>query len=103
MTNTTTRMSPRARHDSILSAAVRLAEMKGYQRITRDDIALAAECSPALVSLTLGTMVQLRRQVQRYAIANEILPVIAQGLAARDPHAMRAPEHLRRLAAESLI
>lgn len=89
------RLTRRARHDSILAAAVRLAEIKGYTKVTRDDIALAAGCSPALVSEVLGTMVALRRQIQRAAIANEVVPVIAQGLAARDPHALKAPAYLK--------
>lgn len=102
MTNRT-RMSPRARRDEILAAAVRLAETYGYTRITRDDIAVAAAVSPATVSAALGTMTQLRRHVIRSAIANEVLSVIAQGLALRDPHAMRAPEALRIAAAGSIV
>jgi hypothetical protein len=38
----------------------------------------------------------------RAAVANHVLPVIAQGLALRDPHALRAPAELRVLAAESI-
>lgn len=97
------RLTRRARHDSILAAAVRLAETKGYTKVTRDDIALAAGCSPALVSEMFGTMVCLRRACMRAAIANEVLAVVAQGLAARDPHAMKAPLALRELAAASLV
>ena len=99
---TRTRMSRRARHDDIVAAALRIAGDSGYNRITRDDIALAAGCSPALVSEILGTMTQLRRTLVRAAIANEILPVVAQALALRDPHALRAPQELRERAAASL-
>ncbi len=38
----------------------------------------------------------------RAAVANHVLPVIAQGLALRDPHALRAPVELRAVAAGSL-
>jgi AcrR family transcriptional regulator len=95
-------MSRRARHDEILAAAVRLSVTTGYTRVTRNDIALAAGCSPALVSEMFGTVVCLRRDIMRAAVANHVLPVIAQGLALRDPHALRAPAELRVLAAESI-
>lgn len=97
------RMSRRARHDEIMAAALRIACDIGYNRITREDIALAAGCSPALVSELFGTMCALRRSIARSAVANHVLPVIAQGLALRDPHALRAPAELRAVAAGSLI
>jgi hypothetical protein len=89
------RMGKRARHDDILDAALRVAEHVGYNRMTRDDIALAAHCSPALVSEVLGTMPALRRSIQRAAIARGIVSIVAQGLALRDPHAMRASQELK--------
>lgn len=95
-------MSRRARHDEIMAAALRVSATVGYNRITRDDIALAAGCSPALVSDALGTMCSLRRALMRAAIARRVLPVVAQGLALRDPHALRAPAELRAAAAASL-
>lgn len=96
-------MSRRARHDEILAAALRLACDVGYTHVTRDDIALAAGCSPALVSEIFGTMVSLRRAMIRAAIANEVLAVVAQGLALRDPHALRAPQELREMAARDML
>ena len=99
---TRTRMSRRARHDEILAAALRVSITVGYTHVTRDAIALAAGCSPALVSELLGTMCALRRCLMRAAVANHVLPVIAQGLALRDPHALRAPAELRAEAAASL-
>lgn len=97
-----TRLTRRARHDEIMAAALRVACDVGYTHVTRDDIALAAGCSPALVSEMLGTMTCMRRSLMRAAIANHVLPIIAQGLSLRDPHALRAPAELRALAAESL-
>ena len=88
-------MDVRVRRDTILTAAVRLAEKKGYTRITREEIATEADCSPALVSEMFGTMPRLRRCIQRAAVTNEVLAVIAQGLAVKDPHAMAAPDHVK--------
>jgi len=97
------RMTANARRVDVLAAAVRRSVDIGYNKITRDEIALAANCSPALVSQYLGTMVSMRRAIMRAAITNEVLPVIAQGLSVRDPHALRAPEHVRHAAARSLM
>ena len=99
---TARRMSPAARTSDLLAAAVRIAEMKGYQQVTREDIAMACGVSPALVSHSLGTMVQMRRSLMRAAVANEVLVVIAQGLAVRDPHALKAPDDVRRRAADEI-
>ena len=97
------RMSAAARRDEVISAAVRRSVELGYTKVTRADIALAAGCSPALVSRYLGTMKHMRRQFMRAAITNEVLEVIAQGLSVKDKHALRAPEPLRRLAVNSVM
>jgi AcrR family transcriptional regulator len=62
----------------------------GYQNVTRADIASAAGCSEALVSSYFGTMVQVRRAVVRAAIKQRDLAIIAQAIAANDPHVKRA-------------
>lgn len=103
MSNHRKNMTAAARRDDILSAAVRLSATKGYLHVTRDDIALAAGCSPALVSNCLGTMVQLRRAIMGAAIANEVLPVIAQGLAAKDKRAQKVSVELQKHALATLV
>ncbi len=98
-----TSIKQRAVRDTILTAAVRVAVVRGYRHMTRAEIAAEAGCSEAQVSAVLGTMVQLRRACLGAAIANEVLPVIAQGLAAGDPRARRAPREIQELAAASLV
>lgn len=90
------------RRQAILSAALRLAETVGYLRVTRDAVALAAACSPALVSHWLGTMPQMHRAIMGEAIRTSNLRVIAQGLAHGDRRARNAPLQLREAAAASL-
>lgn len=89
-------------NDEILSFALKLAQQDGYRDVTRERVATAAGISPALVSVRLGTMVDFRRKLMRFAIMRRCLPVIAQGLAARDRHAMRAPDELKQQALASL-
>ena len=97
------RMRPAERRAEILAAAVRTAAAVGLQRMTRENIATAAGCTPGLVSARLGTMRQIRDKVMREAVRREELTVIAQGIALRHPHAVRAPAELQRRAAASLL
>jgi AcrR family transcriptional regulator len=97
------RMVPEVRTRELLQAAVELARKEGYQHITREAIAAHAGVSPALISVRLGTMPAMRRSVMRAAIAGGVLEVIGQGLAARDPRALKAPEELKRRAIEKMI
>jgi len=98
-----TRLDPKLRKVYILDACLRMARLHGYRNMTREDIALAAECSEGLVSSYLGTMTQVRRAVVRHAIFCKDLTVLAQAIAANDPHAMKAPDHLRDAAVQSLL
>jgi len=99
----TNRMLPTEREAAILAAATRVAERLGYNRCTRKDIATEAGISPGLVSKRLGTMVEMRRKLMRTAVKDRNLKIIAQGLLVRDPHAMKADETLRKLAAQTLV
>lgn len=92
----------RERKAQILSAALILCETASYARVTREQIAERAGCPPTLITYHFGTMPALRRDIMREAVRAECLPVIAQGLALRDAHALKAPEELRRRAAETL-
>lgn len=89
-------------NDEILAVALKLAQQDGYRDVTRERVAGKAGISPALVSVRLGTMIEFRRKLMRFAIAQGCLSVIAQGLAARDRHAMRAPDELKQKALASL-
>lgn len=97
------RLSPGDRTEQILRAAVEAAKTIGYDKLTRDVVAAKAGCSIGLVSLRFKTMPQLRRAVMRRAIADGVLPVIAQGIVAKDVHALKAPEKLRRQAIATLV
>lgn len=97
------RLKPADRHAVILTAACRLATRVGYNNLSREAVAEAAQCSPGLVSAYFGTMVKLRRAIMGEAIRTRDFKVIAQGLACRDKRALGAPEDLRRQAVESLM
>lgn len=96
------KLEARARAAQILAAAVEAARDHGYTRLTREQVATRIGVAPSLIPHYMGSMTSLRRKIMREAVRVECLPVIAQGLAMRDPHAMRAPEELRQRAAQHL-
>ena len=96
------RLEPQVRRDQILAAALSLAKTHGYTNITRKQITEKAGCSPRLLNYYYTTMPQLRRDVMRAAIDQKVLKVIAQGLTAKDPHALKVSDELKALAAATL-
>ena len=98
-----TRLAPEVRRVDILDAALILAEELGYMNMTRTQIADAAGVTPGLITYYYHTMPQLRRDVMRAAVRRGILPIIAQGLAARDPHAQKASKVMQKRAAALLV
>lgn len=90
------RLRPEVRHDQILTAALKLAAKTHYSRITRDGIAERAKCSTGLITKYFTTMPQLKRAVMRAAVKQGFVPVIAQGIADRDRHALKATGKVRK-------
>ena len=97
------RLKPDDRKQEILDAAIKVAARPGgWAKLTRDAVAKEAECAEGLVSRYFGTMVAFRRAIMRAAIVGERLPVIAQGLAAGDKCAQKAPQELKAAAVKTL-
>lgn len=97
-----TRLNPAQRRRELLDAALALATEGHYMRVSRYAIAKRAGCSDSLIQHHLGTMCKLRRAVMRAAVMTECLPVIAQGIVAKDPQALKAPAALRERALTSV-
>ena len=93
------RIDPEFRQGNILDTAIELAKTKGYSRITRDDVAKAANVSPGLITHYFTTIERLRRAVLREAVKRGVLEIVAQGLANKDAIAIGAPRELRHSAA----
>lgn len=90
------RVHPSLRAESLLSTAVDLAVTHGYNaKGLRKVIAEEAGVSESLVFARLGTMANMQRDIMRRAIDTKSLRIIAQGLAAGDPHARKAPQELK--------
>lgn len=93
------RVDPALRKDHILSTALAISEIKGYNKITRDDVAEAAGVSMGLITHYFETMNQLKRDIMRAAVKRGYVAIIAQGLTNKDRHALKASKELKTQAA----
>jgi AcrR family transcriptional regulator len=86
------------RQNEVLDAAVRLSMQVGYQQITRDAVAVEADCGSGTVNVCYRSMDVLRRAVVDRAIATQNLIIIAQYLADPnpDPAIGRIPAKLKK-------
>lgn len=90
----TAKLKPNDRRAQILEIALKLAALNGYQQVTRDAVGQAIGIAPSLISHLFGTMPDFRRDIMRAAVRGRNLAVVAQGLAAGDAHARKAPQDL---------
>lgn len=91
-------MTQPANKTDIITAAVQLALSVGYQRITRDAVARSAGVAVGTINSNFGTIEGLRREVLKYAVKGEILPIIAQGLAVGAHETKDTPDDLKQRA-----
>ena len=97
------RLKPEVRKLEILEAMLPLAEKHGYEFVTRNMIGEALGITGNAVQYHFGAMGALRNEFMRFAVRNEILPIIAQGVARGEKRALRAPEELKVRAVQSLL
>jgi len=88
------RATPEVRAEEIIQAALTLAAEQGYMLITREQIAQAAGCSPALVGKYFGEMRDVREHIMRAAVDCNNSEVVLQGIATRHPIALAAPKRV---------
>ena len=97
-----THLDAAQRRADILAAALRASECHGYSRLTLQQIADTAGVSKPLPLHYFGTMTKLRRCIMREAVRVRNVALVAQGLALKDPHALKAPADLQALARASI-
>lgn len=88
---------------TILGAAVTLARKKGIYNLTRIDVSSEAETSAGSINYHFETMDGLRDAVMEYAVKNEVLEIVAQGIVGKHPIALGASDSLHRRAAKNLL
>ncbi len=97
-----TRMQPKERAESIIKASIEMAIKDGYRQLKRDAVAEAAGVAYSMVNYVFSDIRTLQDEVLRYAIENDIIAIVAQGLVNNDPIAKGAPEAVKARAVESL-
>ena len=95
------RKDPAIRRQEILAAAVELAEEVGYLSLTHPKVAGRVEVSPSLIRKYYEDKSKLRDAIMSEAVRLEIVEIILQGLAAKDPIAHGASATLKAAAWES--
>lgn len=83
----------------MLDNAVSLAMRVGFQNVTRKMLAERSGTANSTVSYHFGSMEKLQAAIIRRAIEKRLLVVVAQGLTARECHALQAPQELKDAAA----
>ena len=93
------RLTPKERKAQILQAALDIAAQSGVDRLVVSEVATRVGVTKGLVLHYFSTMPQLKRAVMRAAVKQEVVSVVARGLALDDPQARKAPDDLRAKAA----
>lgn len=96
------RMDPKDRKRQLLDVGLKLSERVGYKNVTMGALTEAAGVTRTLYHRYFSTVGRFRVDVMRAAVKQENLVVIAQGLVAKDPHALKAPTELRERAAATI-
>lgn len=96
------RKDSKTRKAEMISAALLEAEENGFTNLTRRSIANRCGVAEPLVNHYLGTLPQLKRTIMRAAVSKSVLKIIAEGLAIRDPHALKASDELKQQAIASI-
>lgn len=97
-----TRLSSEDRKRQILQHAMRLSEKQGFTGFSAPDIAKSVGCGHPLVFHHFRSMDLLRADLMRLAIKERNLTVVGQGLVARNPIAIAAPESVKKQALSHL-
>lgn len=97
-----TRLAPDVRKQQIFDVAMNLSRKHGYTKVTKSMIANACGVTEPLINAHFGTMVNLRRDVVRRAIAEGDVTIVGQALVARDRHVSKAPPDLRERAVRAV-
>ena len=92
-----------SKRDELLTHAVKLAEVEHFLAVTRQAIADRAGVSPSLVQWYFRDLALMRTEIINAAIADRVLPVIAQALNLNREETRTLPQELREAAASYIV
>ena len=98
------RLAPKERREQIIAAFLWVARTKGYQVVTRSDVAKRLDISEALVTRYFSdSMDDLRADALTYAIEHRNDKIIAQALTVNDPLVSELSEEIIKEVKQSLF
>lgn len=97
------RTDPDICKEQLLAVAIELAKRVGYRNVTRPLLAHKSKVSVSLISTRFGSVPELYDDIMRAAVDREILPIIAQGIVAKDSIALNASDALKKRAMQHPI
>lgn len=89
------RKEPTERKQELLEVAIQLAKEEGYSHITRNEIARRASVAYGLVTSYFKSIDNLKKLVVKEAIKKEIVQIVAQALARKEPLTRKLDPSLR--------
>ena len=90
------------RREFLLKAGVKAAQEIGFNNLTRKIVAQHASVSPSLFQYYFKTIENFKNSLMRYAVENQILEIIAYGIATGHSEVSTLPKHLKLKAISSL-
>jgi len=86
------------RRETMLDVALKLAQSEGWYKLTHARVARELQFDRALVNYYLGNKAEFRNKVMAAAVAQKIVPVVAEGILYHNEVALDAPVTLRKAA-----
>jgi AcrR family transcriptional regulator len=90
-------------YTEILAAGIVVARTKMYNKVTLKEVAALVPCSHGLVLRYFGTSNQLQRAIMGEAIRTNCQEIIAQGIVAKDPRALKLSNTKKKAAFNSQL
>ena len=91
------------RIEEIVAAAIKLARRAGYHKVTQRDVAAQVRVSRTLITYYFPFIRDLHKAILATAIRDEILDIVMQGIATKDPLARNISDDLRAKLRDHLI
>lgn len=97
------RLKPDERYKQLLQSAVEVTKEHGFNNMTHALVALKAGVSKATVFNYFKRIDDLRNNVMQYAVKNELLSIIAEGVIDKNEIALSIAPELKKQALASVI
>jgi AcrR family transcriptional regulator len=81
--------------EKLFARIVELCRHNRYYELSKKQIARALDISPGLIYHYFESIDDLKKEILTHAVENEIVEIVTDGLAQRDPIAQKASKELK--------